>query len=109
MPTTEFDETERRSKVRYPFTLDLRYRALAKRWEASGEGATVNLSSRGALIAVAGQSQVAKGLQLEVSMKWPILLNGAIPLQLTFVGRVVRSDPSTFAVSFSAKGIRFSK
>ena len=58
-------------------------------------------AARAFLVQVAGHHDVGKGLELEVSMEWPILLNGAIPLQLKGVGRVVRSDTFTFAVSLS--------
>jgi hypothetical protein len=103
MPSTGFNLSERRSKVRYRYALDLQYRALGKRKQVSGVGRTINLSSRGVLIEVPSNHQVTKGLQLEVSMDWPVLLDGLIPLQLQGIGRVMRSDPSSFAVSFSWK------
>jgi hypothetical protein len=109
MASAESHATERRSRVRYSFALDLEYRAPAKGKEVTGGGKTVNLSSRGVLIAVAGHHQVAKGLQLEVTMEWPILLAGAIPLQLRVVGTVVRSDASSFAVSFLTFDFRTKK
>jgi hypothetical protein len=92
---------ELRSRMRYPIALNLRYYPPAKRTPVSGVGTTVNLSSRGVLI-LARRHKVARGAALEVSMDWPIPVDGTTPLQLIVVGRVVRSNSNSFAVSFSA-------
>ena len=88
---------ERRSKVRYPIPLKIRYRALGQPLR-SGEGQAVNLSSSGALVISPHELQI--GAEVEIYMEWPSLLDGWIPLQLVAVGSVVRCGTSNFAVCF---------
>jgi hypothetical protein len=90
-------EMERRSKERYALVLKVRYRALGPKLH-SGEGQVVNLSSSGAL--VVSQHEFGVGEKLEVSIEWPSLLNGGIPLQLVAIGNVVRGGTSSFAMRF---------
>jgi hypothetical protein len=108
LASTKLLAVERRSRVRYPITLDLRYSGLAKRTPVSGVGTTVNLSSRGVLV-LACDHKVATGAALEVSIDWPVPVTGMAPQQLTVVGRVVRSDKWSFAVSFSTFDFRAGK
>jgi hypothetical protein len=89
--------TERRSKLRYPLVLNVRYRALGRGLH-SGVGQAVNLSSGGAL--VASQHELGVGEELELSIQWPSHLDGCIPIQLIAMGNVVRCGPSSFAVRF---------
>jgi hypothetical protein len=89
--------SERRSRVRYPLVLMVRYRTLGQRLH-SGHGQAVNLSSGGAL--VSGQHELRVGTDLEVSIEWPTLLDGCVPLQLVAISSVVRCGPCCFAVSF---------
>jgi hypothetical protein len=42
---------------------------------------------------------MSDGVRLRLTIEWPSLLNGTTPLQLVTFGRVVRSDPSGFAVA----------
>jgi len=58
----------------------------------------VNLSSGGIL--VASQQHVVDGALVEMSIEWPFVLNGRIPLQLMTVGRVLRRGTSRFAATF---------
>jgi hypothetical protein len=89
--------TERRSKLRYPLVLNVRYRALGRGLH-SGVGQAVNLSSGGAL--VASQHDLGVGEELELSIEWPSHLDGCIPIQLVAMANVVRCGPSSFAVRF---------
>src|SRR5580658_2248839 len=89
--------TERRSKLRYPLVLNVRYRALGRGLH-SGVGQAVNLSSGGALID--SQHELGVGEELELSIEWPSHLNGCIPIQLVAIASVVRCGPSSFAVRF---------
>jgi hypothetical protein len=91
-------DMERRSRMRYPLILRVRYRTLGRKNRRTGAGQAVNLSSGGAL--VVSQHELAVGAELEVRMEWPPLLNGRIPLQLVAVARVVRCGESSFAVCF---------
>lgn len=99
MPTLATAMTlERRSRMRYPLVLKVRYQTLGRKKSHFGEGQAVNLSSGGAL--VVSQHELAVGAELEVRMEWPPLLDGRIPLQLVAVARVVRCEASSFAVCF---------
>jgi hypothetical protein len=88
---------ERRSKLRYPLVLNVRYRILRRKLH-SGVGQAVNLSSGGAL--VASQQELGLGEELEINIEWPPLLDGCIALQLVAIASVVRCAPSSFAVRF---------
>ncbi len=92
---------ERRLKFRYPLDLSVRFRSLAPKGSAfSGEGKAVNLSSAGIL--VASRHPMVVGTLLEMSMEWPSLIDGRIPLQLVVVGRVLRREAASGASLFAA-------
>ena len=88
---------ERRSKLRFPLDLQVRYRTLGRE-PLSGEGRALNVSSGGMLIARSHELSV--GARVEVRIEWPWLLERRVGLQLVAVGKVVRSGPSNFAVLF---------
>jgi len=90
---------ERRSKIRYPVSLNVKYRTVGRSNRISGVGRTLNMSSGGLLIAADQRTEV--GAKVELNVEWPSLLDGAIPLQLVAVGRVVRCLESGFALSFT--------
>ena len=87
---------ERRSKVRFPLELKVRYRSLARRCPAVGTGVVMNMSRSGVL--VSSEHGISEGVRVELSIEWPSLLDGRVPLQVVTVGRVVRCEPSSFAV-----------
>ena len=89
---------ERRSKLRFPVELRVRYQALGKRLHVAGFGRVVNISSGGLLIA--SGDKIAKGARMELSVEWPSLLDGHIRLRLVAVGRVVRQENTAFAIAF---------
>jgi len=82
---------DRRSHPRYPIELDLRYRPLRYGWAArkEGFGKTRDLST-GSVFFRADQP-LPKGLPVELSMDWPVRLDGVCALQLWITGKVVRS------------------
>ena len=86
---------ERRSKVRFPLILPVRYRTIQGE-TLSGEGWTANMSSSGIL--VERPHPLSAGALLEMRIDWPSRLDGRIGLQLVAVGRVVRCERSRFAV-----------
>jgi hypothetical protein len=90
---------ERRSKIRYPVSLNVKYRTVGRSNRISGVGRTLNMSSGGLLIAADQHTQL--GAKIELNVEWPSLLDGMIPLQLVAVGRVVRCLESSFALSFT--------
>ena len=89
---------ERRVKTRYDVYLGEHHHTLNKKHRSAGAGVVLNLSSTGML--VAGTNEVHIGEPVEVSVDWPELLNGNVRLQLVAVGKVVRCDPSHFAIAF---------
>jgi hypothetical protein len=99
--------TERRSAVRYPLVLNARYQTLRKRSKDCGIGRTVDISSRGFLIA--SEHSVPVGVRLAVSVEWPALLDGAVELVLVATGRVVRARDASFALEISQHEFRTTK
>jgi hypothetical protein len=87
---------ERRSKVRFPLELRMRYRSLSRRCPATGAGVVRNMSRSGVLVFC--EHEISEGVRVELSIEWPSLLDGRVPLQVVTVGRVVRCEPSSFAV-----------
>jgi hypothetical protein len=90
---------ERRTKIRYPVSLNVKYRTVGRSNRVSGVGRTMNMSSGGLLIAADQHTQL--GARIELNIEWPSMLDGQIPLQLVAVGKVVRCMESGFALSFS--------
>ena len=88
---------ERRTRERYPLELVVEYQTLDGQ-SVSGSGRTVNVSSRGALIAA--EHNFAQGTRLKVTMEWPTLLDGVTPLQLVTTGIVVRHMKSSLGIAF---------
>jgi hypothetical protein len=98
---------ERRLKFRYPIDLRVGFRYFSHGTRISGEGRAVNIGSRGIL--VDSLHQIADGALVEMSIEWPCVLHGRIPLQLVAVGRVLRRGTSQFAVSFERHEFRTMK
>jgi PilZ domain len=98
---------DRRSKVRFPLELRVRYRSLARRCPAAGTGVVMNISRSGVLISCA--HAISEGVRIELNIEWPSLLDGRVPLQVVTVGRVVRCEPSSFAVVMARYQFRTTK
>jgi hypothetical protein len=82
---------ERRQDRRYQIPLELRWKLIRRRkLLAAGEGTTVDLSS-GGLLFDAGRSLPA-GLNVEISISWPVLLRDQATMQLVITGRIVRTN-----------------
>jgi len=95
---------ERRTKVRYPLELNVRYQTLDVSAPIAGAGYTVNMSSNGLLVAC--HTDLKEGARLKLTIEWPSLLNGNTPLQLVMVGMVVRCTESNFAVAYETYQFR---
>ena len=88
---------ERRQDRRYGIHLDLKWKLIRRRRILdTGVGNTVDLSS-GGLLFHAGR-HLPEGLNVEISIHWPVLLHNVAPLQLVIAGRIVRSTGSHAAV-----------
>ena len=80
---------ERRSDRRYDLSLNVRWKLIRRRRVLeAGIGTTVDLSSGGILFEA--DRQLPTGLNVELSISWPVLLHNVAPLQLVVAGRVVR-------------------
>jgi PilZ domain len=99
--TSRHFRAERRSKFRFPLDLCVRFRPLAGSL-FSGAGRAINVSSGGVLVSqhVVSQCEISVGALVEMSIEWPSLLDGRVPLQLFAVGRIVRRRASHFAAAF---------
>ena len=80
---------ERRTKTRFPLRLTLNYRGLTAN-EAAGDGDTVDISSLG--VRFMADQELPVGMKLEVTVRWPIALEGNIPLQLRLFGTILRAS-----------------
>jgi hypothetical protein len=88
---------ERRSDKRYGMELQLRWKLIRRRREIdSGIGRTVDMSSGGVLFEAG--ANLPTGLNVELSVAWPLLLHNVAPMQLVITGRIVRSDNGWVAI-----------
>jgi hypothetical protein len=95
--TTNGHLAERRESPRYSVLAEVRWRCLhARNPVPPGTGESVNISSNGILFTTS--SPLSIGLALELSIAWPVALNGTCPLKLVVNGRVTRSDTTTAAL-----------
>jgi hypothetical protein len=97
------DTWDRRSKVRFPVSLPFFYRTVDRTLRC-GLGRVLNISSGGVLAACRDQLDI--NTNLELTIEWPVRIDGGIPLHLIMVGSVVRCDMSTFAVASSQLRLR---
>ena len=82
---------DRRSDRRYRIQLDLRWKLVRRRKvQDTGAGRTIDLSSGGILFEA--DRPLPVGLNVELSVSWPVLLQHVAPMQLAVSGRIVRTD-----------------
>jgi hypothetical protein len=88
---------DRRQDRRYQLRLDLKWKLIRRRRVLdSGTGQTVDLSSGGILFD-AGR-HLPEGLNVELSVTWPVLLHNVAPMQLVISGRIRRASGRLVAV-----------
>jgi hypothetical protein len=81
---------ERRSKARFPFQREARYKLLEENTiVAVGMCETLDMSSSG--VAFNGRQQLKEGAFIELSISWPVLLDENCPMRLIVFGRIRRS------------------
>jgi hypothetical protein len=92
-------EPERRAKSRFPMEREVSYKTVASGQgiAETGMGRSLNISSGGIWFSTG--NRLTNGVLVEVSMDWPVLLNGSCPMQLTMYGTVIRSNGQRVAVS----------
>jgi hypothetical protein len=83
------DEADRRATKRFPIERPVSYKfARGRTWSEATLGKTLNISSTGILFS--GQYPVIPGKRLELSVSWPVRLDGKCSLKLVIRGHVVR-------------------
>jgi hypothetical protein len=98
---------ERRSKLRFPLELRVHYHTVGRGEPFIGMGFVVNMSSSG--LFVAGEHEAIAARRIKLTVEWPVLLDGQIPLQLVIDGKVVRCEASGFAVELHEHQFRTCK
>jgi hypothetical protein len=90
--------TERRASTRFPLTLEVHYAVSGPCGVPveTGSGRTIDLSSSG--LRFTADRPLLTGQTLDVSIDWPVLLNGVVQLQLVMLGVIVRTRGTTTAV-----------
>ena len=96
---------DRRARVRFPLTLDVRYSVSHRRAPVkTGSGQIIDLSSSG--LRLAAQGPLEPGLKLDVAVNWPVLLDGRVQLQLILTGTVVWSSETEIALRIQRHDFR---
>jgi hypothetical protein len=91
---------ERRASRRYEMPLRLRWKVLRrKRLLETGTGTTVDLSSTGILFDT--DTKLPLDGAVELSIAWPILLDGCLPMQLVVGGRIARLTGRKVAIAIT--------
>jgi hypothetical protein len=75
---------------RYPVPLPLRYRAASKRGIALGFGQAIMMSSQD--ITFAAGNRLEPGMEAQIAIAWPFLLDGRIPQQLVLDATITASQ-----------------
>jgi hypothetical protein len=88
---------DRRQDRRYQLRLDLKWKLIRRRRVLdTGIGHTIDLSSGGILFD-AGRA-LPEGLNVEVSLTWPVLLHNVAPMQLVVFGKIKRTSGRMIAM-----------
>jgi hypothetical protein len=82
---------ERRKDRRYHLQLELKWKLIRRRRLLdTGTGRTIDVSSGG--IRFDAGRHLPEGLNVELSISWPVLLRNLAPMQLVAIGKIVRCD-----------------
>lgn len=88
---------DRRRDRRYHLQLELKWKLIRRRRVLDvGVGQTIDISSGGILFD-AGR-HLPDGLNVELSISWPVLLHNVAPMQLIASGKIVRGDGRRVAI-----------
>ena len=88
---------DRRSDRRYRIDLELRWKLIRRRKvRDAGAGHTIDFSSGGILFNATRPLPI--GMNVELSISWPVLLHNVAPMQLVVNGRIVRTMGTHVAV-----------
>jgi hypothetical protein len=82
---------ERRRDRRYHLHLELKWKLIRRRRLLdTGAGRTIDFSSGG--IRFDAGRHLPEGLNVELSISWPVMLRNVAPMQLVATGKIVRCD-----------------
>src|ERR1035438_482330 len=96
---------DRRVDRRYGLKLELRWKLIRRqRVLDTGSGASVDLSSGGILFD-AGRP-LPPGLNVQLSISWPVLLHNTAALQLIVSGRIMRASGTCAAIQMAQHEFR---
>jgi hypothetical protein len=98
-PAAESDAIggERRQDRRYHLQLELKWKLIRRRRLLdTGAGRTIDVSSGG--IRFDAGRHLPEGLNVELSISWPVLLHNVAPMQLVAIGKIVRCDGRQVAI-----------
>jgi len=88
---------DRRQDRRYQLQLEVKWKLIRRRRVLdTGTGQTLDVSS-GGLLFDAGR-HLPEGLNVELSIAWPVLLHNVAPMQLVASGKIVRSNGHHVAI-----------
>ena len=87
---------EKRSKIRFPLDLPLKFTATSKDTRIQGTGTVLSISSEG--VAFRTDPALRLGMKVMASFGWPVLLNNQCMLQIYTEGEVVRIDGSLIVI-----------
>src|SRR4051812_31880667 len=88
---------DRRDSVRVPVNLELGYSVVGHRRPAeNGSGRAINISSSG--LSFIADTPLSIGQRLDVSIDWPVLLDGRVELRIVASGVVVRINGAVTAI-----------
>ena len=97
MRTPKRPSSERRASTRFALALEVRHTISGYRAPVeTGSGRTINLSGSG--LSLIAEKPLSTGQELDVSIDWPVLLDGDTRLQLIMSGVVVRTNGTAIAL-----------
>jgi hypothetical protein len=88
---------ERRKDHRYHLQLELKWKLIRRRRLLdTGTGRTINVSSGG--VRFDAGRHLPEGLNVELSIAWPVLLRNVAQMQLVATGKIVRCEGREVAI-----------
>jgi PilZ domain len=89
--------TDQRRSTRYGLNLDLTYTVFERgKTVDTGSGRTIDCSSVG--LRIVTDRSIEPGRKLELAVRWPLTLDGGIPLKLVVYGESIRADNDETAI-----------
>jgi hypothetical protein len=86
-----FRGQDRRHGIRFPIKSELRWVVLNRKiGPLTGRGETVDFSSSG--LSFLSDVPLSPGCRLELSVDWPVELDGRVPMRLLATGKVTRAE-----------------